>query len=145
MSANKVLAAFASPLIRSTAAVRMDIARAYSGGIREAGGGFAKREIAEEERYAHEQELISIRKLKADLIKRETALANKIGVPVEATADAASDTFSSTNPDAFGSTGAHSSYAGGGSIGKRGAAAEEKYVREHDAERIHKLQDHLKK
>ncbi|EGF83721.1 hypothetical protein BATDEDRAFT_85640 [Batrachochytrium dendrobatidis JAM81] len=139
MLSNKVIATAAFSLARRSAVYSVIPSASYSGNIREAGGGFSRRESAEEERYAHEQELISIRKLKADLAKREASIHTKLGLPV------VEEPHQEVSPETFGSAGQHSSYAGGGSIGKRGAAAEERYIREHNAERVRILQEKNKK
>ena len=117
------------------------LGRQYS--IRSAGGSFAHRESAEEERFAHERELEEIRKLKQTLLAREKKIAAKLGKPVEADAQPVSTPRS---PEQLGySPGAPS---GGGAFGKKEAAIEEKYF--HDQNRIKTQQlkeeiDHRKK
>ncbi|KAI8925391.1 hypothetical protein BC831DRAFT_461374 [Entophlyctis helioformis] len=144
----------------STSAVRLpataqSVAAAASytdGAIRGGGGSFARKESAEEDRYAHEHELAAIRKLKAELSKREAAVAQKLvdaGVtPPAAEPEASSASY--TRPESLGASTVDSSYggavrSGGGSFGKREAAEEGKYVREHEREKIAHLKEELAK
>ncbi|KAL2917775.1 hypothetical protein HK105_202648 [Polyrhizophydium stewartii] len=119
---------------------------AYSGSVRAAGGSFASRESAEEERYAHEQELAALRKLKAELAKREAALAQKLGEPAPPAQEQSEHHFSEAS---LGATTVDSSWGGavrtgGGSLGKKEAAAEAQYIHDHEREKLEQLRKQQK-
>ncbi|KAI9099432.1 hypothetical protein DFS34DRAFT_649152 [Phlyctochytrium arcticum] len=92
--------------------------------IRDAGGAFAKREATEEERYAWEHEKEVIKKLRAQLKAKEVSAKEKL------------DKEPHLDPHF------HEELkqvhvqprAGGDAFSKREAAAEDRYIREHERE-----------
>ncbi|KAJ3105884.1 hypothetical protein HDU97_007383 [Phlyctochytrium planicorne] len=127
----------------SRSAVLMSSVRTYSN-IRDAGGAFSKKEAAQEEKFAHEHDKELIKKLKADLEKKAKEAPAAAAEPVAA---ASASESKETDTDKAHIHPIDSSYggsvrAGGGALGKKEAAIEEKYFRDLDKEKVNKIKKH---
>ncbi|KAJ3207638.1 hypothetical protein HDU67_007349 [Dinochytrium kinnereticum] len=145
-SANAILKAASSTSASSSSVTRsavvMSAVRGYSN-IRDAGGAFAKKEAAQEEKFVHDHDQELIKKLKADLEKKaaEAAAHPAPAAPKEAepvkTSDPAQARVSLMDSSYGGSV-----RAGGGALGKKEAAIEEKYFRDLEKEKLAKSRKH---
>ncbi|KAI9193229.1 uncharacterized protein BJ171DRAFT_532216 [Polychytrium aggregatum] len=134
-AARATRAAFPSTILASVA--RM------SSNIRESGGSFGKREVAQEEKYIHDHEKDVLKKFKDTLDKKASAPAAESAKPEGAQKPAEADS-EHINPTPVDSNYGGNVRSGGGAFGKREAVLEEKYFRDHDRELAQNLRNKQK-
>ncbi|KAJ1559694.1 hypothetical protein HK405_009665 [Cladochytrium tenue] len=118
--------------------------RAYSTNpnIRESGGAFSKKEAAQEDKYIYDHDKELLQKLKKNL-SQPAASASASGEPAAAPKPAAAE----EDGDRIRISPIDSGYGGavrtgGGALGKKEAAQEEKFFRDLDKEKVEKLKKH---
>ncbi|KAI8818084.1 uncharacterized protein EV422DRAFT_538682 [Fimicolochytrium jonesii] len=95
--------------------------------VRAAGGGFAKREITEEERYAWEQEKATIKKLREQLALKETEAKKKLDAAPHVDPEFHKELKDNKNVYGTGASGTDA-------LSKREAASENRYIHDREAE-----------
>lgn len=115
-------------------------ARLFSSNVRDSGGAFSKREKAEEERWIYEHEKENLKKFKEELSHRP---APKAAAP-KSEASAQETVKETIQPHGVTGTYGGAVRSAGGAFGKKEAAIEEKYFRDHDRELLEKMKKNKK-
>ncbi|KAJ3082614.1 hypothetical protein HK102_001571, partial [Quaeritorhiza haematococci] len=120
----------------ATASLRM-----YTTHIRDAGGKFSEREKAQEEKWIHDHEKEVLDKFKQKLANKPAAEEQPAAQEEQRKPDPTPPGVDAKHiaPGGVDSTYGGAVRGGGGALGKKGAAVEEKYFRDHDKELFEKL------
>ncbi|KAI9346068.1 hypothetical protein DFJ73DRAFT_796822 [Zopfochytrium polystomum] len=145
---NQASSSSAAPAAAAAAAVAS--ASLYSTNVRDAGGAFSKKEAAVEDKFIHDHDKELLERLKKDLANKPApapAAASEAAPASPAPAAASSSTEGSADPAKINISPIDSGYGGavrggGGALGKKEAAIEEKYFRDLDKEKLDKIKKH---